>query len=71
MSDLLYNLTPDQIVSLLGHYTTITLNTNKTVHGYIYTIDPESGNVVLFDQKQKSVLVVMSHFIKEVKSKSL
>jgi hypothetical protein len=69
----MYSFAPEQIVSLLGHDTTITVKSNKTtpIKGYLYTIDPDTNNVVLFDTTQQRVLIVMNHDISNVKSKNI
>lgn len=60
----IYSYTEDELVQLLGNFTTITLNnTHATqIQGYLYTVDPDSHQVVVFDNER--VHVVMSHAIK-------
>ncbi|KAG2235884.1 hypothetical protein INT48_008187 [Thamnidium elegans] len=57
----MYSFTPEEIVGLLGHHATITVKSQKSnpIKGYLYTIDPETNNIVLFDTTR--VLIVMNH----------
>ncbi|KAI7882084.1 uncharacterized protein EV154DRAFT_485652 [Mucor mucedo] len=65
----MYSFTPEQIVSFVGHGTTITIKSNKVpVKGYLYTIDPDTKNVVLYDLDQQRVIIVMNHDIEKVSS---
>lgn len=68
----MYSFTPEQIVSLLGHDTTILLKSNKStvIQGYLYTIDPDTNNIVLFNTTQQRVHIVMNHDIDNIKSKN-
>jgi hypothetical protein len=65
----IYDFTTDELVELLGHYATITLNNNKksTLQGYLYTIDPNTNNIVLYTDQQ-TVQVIMNHSIHQVTS---
>jgi hypothetical protein len=65
----IHDFTLDELLELLGHYTTITLNNNKkpTIQGYLYTVDPDTRHVVLYTDQ--TVQVVMSHSIDQVTSK--
>ncbi|KAG2202905.1 hypothetical protein INT47_008937 [Mucor saturninus] len=63
----MYSFTPEQIVSFVGHGTTITIKSNKVpVKGYLYTIDPNTKNIVLYDLDQQRVIIVMNHDIEKV-----
>jgi small nuclear ribonucleoprotein (snRNP)-like protein len=68
MTDLFYSKTSKQLLELLGHYTVVTLKNQKSVNGYLYTIDPQSRNVVLFDIKDQRVLVAMDSSIQDLNS---
>lgn len=71
MTDLIYSKTSKQLLELLGHYTTVTLKNQKSIKGYLYTIDPQSRNAVLFDIKDQRVLVIMNSSIQDLNSKKL
>lgn len=67
----MYSFTPEQIVSFVGHATTITIKSDKVlIKGYLYTIDPDTKNVVLYDLNQQRVIIVMNHDIEKVSSKN-
>ncbi|KAL9553401.1 hypothetical protein MBANPS3_003314 [Mucor bainieri] len=70
MTDLLYSKTTEQWLELLGHYTTVTLKNQKTISGYLYTIDPTSQHVVMYDNKDQRVVVVMSSSIQDLNADS-
>lgn len=66
----MYSFTPEQIVSLLGHDTTITVKSSKTpIKGFLYTIDPNTNNIVLYSPTHQRVQIVMNHDIAQVQSK--
>ncbi|KAI8091439.1 uncharacterized protein B0P05DRAFT_527535 [Gilbertella persicaria] len=62
----MYLFEPSELVSLLGHATTVTLKNKKTIEGYLYTIDPDAHHVVLFQHPNK-VMVIMHHTITDIK----
>ncbi|KAK4520523.1 uncharacterized protein ATC70_008036 [Mucor velutinosus] len=66
MAELLYSKTSEQWLELLGHYTAVTLKNQKTITGYLYTIDPASQHVVMYDNKDQRVVVVMNSSIRDV-----
>ncbi|KAF1796097.1 Gemin6 [Mucor lusitanicus] len=66
MAELLYSKTSEQWLELLGHYTTVTLKNQKSITGYLYTIDPTSQHVVMYDSKDQRVVVVMSSSIRDL-----
>lgn len=67
---LLYGYDFEYIIQSLGYDTTITLKTKDEIKGFLYTIDPETENVVIYNDAQQ-VQVIMSHFIQEIKSKTI
>jgi hypothetical protein len=62
-----YGYTSNELVELLGHYTTVTLE-KTSLQGYLYTIDPNTNNVVLYTDQQ-TIQVIMNHCIHQVTSK--
>ncbi|KAI9267194.1 hypothetical protein EDC94DRAFT_657564 [Helicostylum pulchrum] len=62
----MYSFTEEEIVGLLGHHVTITVKSQKsnTVKGYLYTIDPDTNNIVLFDTTR--VFIVMNHHVEHL-----
>lgn len=64
----MYSFTEEEIVGLLGHHVTITVKSQKsnTVKGYLYTIDPDTNNIVLFDTIR--VFIVMNHHVEHLES---
>lgn len=68
----MYEFTTEELVELLGHYTTVTLNNSKktALEGYLYTIDPNSRNVVLYTD-QETVQVIMNHSIQHITSNTI
>lgn len=70
MAELLYSKTSEQWLELLGHYTTVTLKNQKSITGYLYTIDPTSQHVVMYDSKDQRVVVVMSSSIRDLNGKA-
>lgn len=66
---MLYSKTSEQWLQLLGHYTTVTLKNQKSITGYLYTIDPTSKHVVMYDNKEQRVLVVMNSSIQDLNGK--
>lgn len=71
MADFMYSKTSEQLLELLGHYTTVTLKNQKSITGYLYTIDPTSKHVVMYDNKDQRVSVVMNSSIQDLNSKYL
>lgn len=69
MTDFIYSKTSEQLLELLGHYITVTLKNQKTITGYLYTIDPTSKHVVMYDNKDQRVSVVMNSSIQDLNSK--
>ncbi|KAL7308724.1 hypothetical protein PS15m_011892 [Mucor circinelloides] len=66
MTDFIYSKTSEQLLELLGHYITVTLKNQKTITGYLYTIDPTSKHVVMYDNKDQRVSVVMNSSIQDL-----
>lgn len=65
----MYSFTAEEIVGLLGHHATITVKSQKAdpIKGYLYTIDPGTNNIVLFDITH--VFIVMNHHVEHLESK--
>lgn len=65
--NMLYGHSPDAILESVGCSTTLVLKDSKEIEGYLYTIDPQTENIVLF--KGHQVHVIMNHLIQTIKSK--
>jgi hypothetical protein len=68
-ADLLYGLTPNEVVTACGQFVTITLSNNEDQSGYLYTIDPISGTVILKHEAKDKAIVILRHHVQSIKSK--
>lgn len=66
---LLYGLTPDEVVNACGHFITVTCSNKSTVSGYLYTVDPVSGTVIMRHQNLEKAIVILQHNVQSIKSK--
>ncbi|KAI8371127.1 hypothetical protein BD560DRAFT_434712 [Blakeslea trispora] len=62
----MYGYESNDIVDLLGSKATVVLNNMTTLEGYLYTIDPISHHVVLFQPDQHNVVIVFQHDIQQL-----
>ncbi|KAF7731629.1 Gem (Nuclear organelle) associated protein 6 [Apophysomyces ossiformis] len=61
-----HSYTAEETVQHIGHYTTVVESTKKIHHGYLYTIDPNSGSIVLYDDDERKVIVIMGHAVESI-----
>jgi hypothetical protein len=59
----------EDIVTSLGCYTTVGLKDRSEYSGYLYTVDPDNGHVILYTPEQP-VVVIMNHALDRLSSKS-
>ncbi|KAI8877698.1 hypothetical protein K501DRAFT_197614 [Backusella circina FSU 941] len=62
MTTTLHSYKLEDIVASLGCYTTVSLKDQSEYSGYLYTVDPENGHVILYTPEQP-VTVIMSHVL--------
>lgn len=66
VNSLLYGMTPEEVVASRGHLVTVTLSTHDTQSGYLFTIDPVSGTVILKHESEDKAVVLLRHHVKSI-----
>ncbi|KAI8968227.1 hypothetical protein BDF20DRAFT_916780 [Mycotypha africana] len=61
-----YGFTHEHIARFVGHSITLNLTTHKTIQGYLYTIDPNTHTIVLYDAPENKMQVIMKHAVSEL-----
>lgn len=64
---MLYGHSEENLVESIGYQVTINLKNGKQIIGYLYTIDPETGNVVLYSDG--TIQILMSDPIQTITGK--
>ncbi|CAO3678427.1 unnamed protein product [Umbelopsis ramanniana] len=66
VNSLLYGMTPEEVVASRGHFVTVTLSTHDTQSGYLFTIDPVNGTVILKHESEDKAIVLLRHHVKSI-----
>ena len=67
----MYGFESNELVHLIGSKVRIVSKDLTTLEGYLYTVDPISHHVVLFQPDQDKVMVVFHHDIQQLTSNML